>query len=159
MTDLATWARVRPYRGRDESFCLYSWLFTFARSEHGKRWNANALRQIGQQDHVWSEHRPIALRLLREADTRIACDNDDDDTILGWACVDGPGVLHYAAVKHTVGRELAPDVARLLLGDRLDSPQLVTHEQCGLRVAGVRHVGEWKFDPYWLASKWAKEAA
>lgn len=151
--------RIRPYRGSDESFAVFSWLSSHARSEHGKRWNTSQMRILGQADPYWDRHRSIALKLLRDSDTRVVCDSDDDDVIWGWSCTDGDDVLHFAAVKHAVGRELAPEIVEALLPGRLGRHQIVTHEQTALRASGIKIPATWIYDPYYIASKWAREAA
>lgn len=151
--------RVRPYRSGDEGFCVFSWLHSHARSEHGKRWNTSQFRILGQDDHYWTEHRRIVLRLLRESDTRVVCDAEQDDIIWAWACTDGDDVLHFAVVNHKLGGDLAPELIDALVPGRLQRKQLVTHEQTGLRAAGIKVPSEWRYDPFWIAAKWAMEAA
>lgn len=148
--------RIRPYRSSDEPFVVFSWLSSHAKSEHGKRWNTKTFARAGDEDHYWTHHRPVVNRLLGEAEVLVACDEADDDIIWGWSCTSGADVLHYAVVKFVLAGDLAMDVVRKLLPGRLDRAQIVTHEQCGLRQAKVRPPTSWRYDPYWIASRWSK---
>lgn len=82
---------VRPARESDYAFILDAWRRSFE--------GAPAV-QGAKDDHYRAEMGAVIARLVRASTVRVACDAEDDDTILGFVVVDEPGAtLHYAYVR------------------------------------------------------------
>jgi hypothetical protein len=83
--------RVREMRPADEAFVLDTWRRSFSDESDLYKLDADAyarwMRQlIGRRIHE------------RGALVRVACDPEDDDTLVGWAATTGPE-LHYVYVR------------------------------------------------------------
>lgn len=119
---------IRSASSQDLDFVIYSWLKSYARSRYGRARRAHVAAS-SEELAYWAEHRPVVQWLLRTGELRVACDATAPDIVWGWCCTGGPAVLHYVLVKRVVHRVgLSGDIYRALLGDRLERPQLVTHE-------------------------------
>ncbi len=87
---------IRAGRPADHPFVFARWV----RSYEGSRWADAMPLPLFQEGH----HRLIAALLAREGvRLLVACDPQDENTILGWAVLE-PGVLHYVFVKEGVRR-------------------------------------------------------
>lgn len=75
-------------------------------------WAAPAVRGMSRRDYFPAMHAQIA-RLLSRSAVIIACDADDPDTIVGWACVEGE-CLHYL---HTRKELRGQGISRQLLAE------------------------------------------
>lgn len=125
---------LRPLAEGDVNFVLNSWL----KSYEDSGWTKVAGKAY------WKGHRIAILRLIRSAHVVIACDPEDHDTILGWACTNGRYV-HYVYVKRAFRRY---GLAKRLLADHVKmlSPVVYTH-----RWNPILHLippANWTYDPY-----------
>ena len=84
--------------------------------------------------------------LKQRCDWVIACDEDDDNFILGWCCHEGP-VLHYVYT-----RKGASDIYRhkgiaAQLTKHLPRPLVVTHWTRAAEVIQEKHAGDILYQP------------
>lgn len=103
---------VRPSEHGDENYIRSSWL----RSNE----SSPVARTFGRKAY-YSGHHQLVCRLLARHPVRVACSVDAPDTIVGWACVEPPSVVHYVFVREEFRRY---GVARRLLADL---PERVTY--------------------------------
>lgn len=47
----------------------------------------------------YDNHEPLIKRILKRAETVVACEHGDPWHAYGWLCYEGPGIIHYAYVK------------------------------------------------------------
>lgn len=152
---------VRPYdptpKTGDEDACVYLWLKSYAHSRYGTQLGAH-IDATPAERRYWDEHQPLVLGLLRNEDTRIACDPERPRVILGFACTTGDDLVHYVVVKRSaVKAGFGPELMRELLGTRLTRRCYTTFEQTELRrdQSGVSLPEEWRrADPLWI---WRRE--
>ncbi len=95
---------LRPMRDSDRAYVLHSWRTTFD--------GAPAVRGA-DRDHYWEEMGRVIARLLKTATTLVACDRDDDDTIVGWIAFTDHE-FHYGVIKDIFRSDLK--LADLLKG-------------------------------------------
>lgn len=140
----APWLLV-PFSPAYESWVIYAWLESFSRSRFGRAYGGS---------NAWRDgHRPIIMRLLREAITTMAVDPKAPEVAIGFACTE-PETVHYALVKHRWHKAgLAPLIFDALLGDRLGQMQHVTHELVDMQRA-MAVPSCWTNDPFYLARKY-----
>lgn len=111
---------LRPLQPSDEAFVFSTWL-TSAGDAWRTRWSrepassfplltAHALAHV---PHTFTRAHAADILNRRDTVTRVACLDDDPDTLLGWAAAQ-PGVVHWVHVKHSMRREG-------LAGDLLDA--------------------------------------
>lgn len=101
---------VRPVAKDDWALIYSSW----KKSHRGRR-KERQRSAVPPVEYYHRMQRRIDACLAREgAEVIVACDADDPDFILGWACVEGD-VLHYVYVRQAA-RGLG--VARKLLAGR-----------------------------------------
>lgn len=132
--------RVRDMRDDDIPFIATWWLKGYAPFHYTARARSSAFlerekRLLGAilYDRYMSHHRNIIHRLLKLSRCVVACSNDDDSALCGFAVVqahEGTGVraVHWVSVK-PVYRDLG--IARSMVEPLLDSmghgPIVVTH--------------------------------
>lgn len=120
---------------------------------------ANA-RVDGHPDEIraWKILQPIVTCLVRQATVIVACDPERSTyepglpaVIWGWAVVES-GTVHGVGIKRSVVRAgLGEDLARDLLGARLETEQRTTFELVDL--AKLKMIPkEWRRDRGWLSS-------
>ena len=84
--------RVRPLDWSDPTEVNYvrkTWL---------KSNQASGLARLAGRTVYWSEHHDLVERLLKACETRVACAEESPTTILGFAVLAPPGVVHYVFV-------------------------------------------------------------
>ena len=77
--------------------------------------------------HVYWAKMQIRIDKLKqrdEAEFVVACDDEDTNSILGWACYELPNVLHYVYVKKPFR---GYGITHRLLRSRIELPIFVTH--------------------------------
>lgn len=127
--------RIRPAAPTDVPFILNSWLRHY--HEHGE-----GARHVPNDVYFSAQgHHGLVVKLLRESTVLVACTDDDQDAILGWACL-APPVLHYVYVKAPF-RRLGIGRALLSAGP-LDT---VTHWTPAVRAWRERGHG-YTYNPY-----------
>lgn len=140
--------RIRAHREGDMPFVVDTWRRSFADDSRLSRFDKDIYFKIMARHIKALSHEPAAQ-------IRIACDEQDDDAIVGFACLTGPE-LHYVYVRggkdttlrgHGVARTLLADVdiksysCRTSAGERRLKPQTRgwsfacrTYEAEGIRV-------------------------
>lgn len=112
--------RIRPMVDTDRAFVFQTWLKDYGR--------APTPRQM--QPEIYNlEQRRVIERLMSTAAVAIACDEDQPNTILGWACgevwasvvegalVDTAAVVHYMYVpRHFRERAIGKRLLEHLVG-------------------------------------------
>ncbi len=102
---------IRDIRPGDRNYIIDSW----HKSAHvGMSWVPTHIYLPEMQARI--------TRLLHRSKVVVACDPEDPDFIIGWACTEN-GTLHYVFVRHAF--QLAGVCTRLLAG--LPLPLVVTH--------------------------------
>lgn len=96
---------VRQAAEADEPFIMDSWLRSFRHS-----WFAGPI----PNSLYYKVYRPIimAVRARPGARLLVCVDDDDPDSIYGFACIEPPGIIHYVYTKDVYRRK---GVARRLL--------------------------------------------
>jgi hypothetical protein len=145
---------VRPYdAATDEAFVLHSWVTSYMRGRAGRALRACGAKRSAEGERMfWRDHRAIVLGLLSRASTVVACDaerashtDSGEPVFFGFATCEGD-LVHYAFVKRSASAVgLGRDLARDLLGDRLDRACGYTFEQVDLRRLGMLP-SSWYFD-------------
>lgn len=135
---------VRPARRTDAHFIASSWLKSYRDSP--------ATAAVPSQTFYYWHHRVIEVVLARAA-VLVACDPDDPDTIVGWACAEAmPGalVLHYVYVKHAFRRfGIARALVRALQAAEPGTDQIfATHAT--RRALGIMREHDIFLNPYLL---------
>lgn len=126
---------VRGYRLEDENFVVESWLSSYAKSNDVRQFETDSSgpKLWDSYDRLWTEHRPVVMSLILEAEMRVVADDNDPNIIYAWACV-SPNVLHYAIVKRdVVDRGFGREMLDMLLGEELKGPMRLSHEPAWTR--------------------------
>ena len=124
---------LRPLRPTDRNYVIKCWLEAAKEYTWAKR--------LGPT--YWG-HRKLVERLLDNCVTTIAALEEDDDSIVGFACT-GPGlIVHFVYVRDIWQRR---GVAHLLLEPFLSKDVRVTHP---LLDRARNLPSRWHFDPYAL---------
>lgn len=168
---------VRPYNARtDEEGIMYMLRVGYTRSRAGHRAKAERAggsksldehaggapspEAIDRQRAFMDAHQPIWVWLLRNADVSLAVDRADPKIILGWLITSRPNIVHVVGVKrNAIEHGFGPEIARELLGDRLDTHQVCTLEAPQMRTRGgndsigIDRPREWSMDPTWLLTR------
>lgn len=98
MSDALT-STVRDYeKDRDEGLVYHSWSNSY-REAVQHRWG-----DIPLYSYYKRMRASIDALLARGAEVKIACDPDDQNLIMGWACAEPPA-LHYVYVKEVYRRQ------------------------------------------------------
>lgn len=86
--------KLRPLATADHGFVYDSWLRSLADECEVDRNDASAVRAFKRQ------MRPGLEKILTrpEATTMVACARADENQLMGWACGEAPGVLHFVYV-------------------------------------------------------------
>lgn len=93
--------RLRPMRPSDRALVAHSWRASYE--------GAPAVRGA-DRDHYRAEMIKTVDRLLDKAQVRVACDPEDEDTIVGWVAFTGRE-FHWAYVKDAFRNECkVPDL-------------------------------------------------
>lgn len=125
---------LRPIQAGDHAYIVDTWCRTY---------HAHATVYLGWircQDFV-DQYRPTVMRLMKAGFVRVLCCDDDESTIVAWACV-RENLLHYIHVREDWRGE---GHARKLLEDLRASPMRYTHETDYWRKLAPRFTG-WRFD-------------
>lgn len=149
----------RPFiREEDEAGVLYLWLKSYARSAYGRARSANLTHSTFEREY-WAEQAPLVEALLQCADIEVVCDPDrvraseaGPAVFWGFAATNGDTV-HYVCVKRDAVRAgIGADIARDLLGSRLERACGYTHELVEMRPGGcgVTVPREWFVDSTWF---------
>ena len=111
-----TW-HIRDFRSDDVSFVFDTWLRSYGQNR------PNPWQRLDFHRFM-KGHRAIIDSLLARPSTRlrVACANDAEHVILGWACSE-PGVLHYMYVKRKFRQK---GVASAMVEDA-GAPALYSH--------------------------------
>jgi len=145
----------------DDEACIASmWLRSLCHGQDARASGLKAASQRGSsaQMQYWAELQPIVTALVRGADVVVCCDPERATyttgapaVIWGWL-VTGEDTIYGCGIKRSVTRAgLGHDVARDMLGDRLDYPQRTVMDLVDL--AALRLVPEaWFGEPGWLSS-------
>jgi GNAT superfamily N-acetyltransferase len=131
----ATPVLIRPARETDFAFIVDAWCRSFEGSPvvHG-----------ADRNHYRSEMVRVIRKMLSgvgAATTRVACDREDDDTLLGFAAFTGPE-LHYVYVRQDF-RQMG--IAKAML-EGASIAQYTFRTLQGERRMRTRERG-WKFTP------------
>jgi hypothetical protein len=151
---------IRPAVPEDESCIASMWLRSLC---HGQDARAAGLKDAAlsgsdAQMRFWEEHQPIVTALIRSADVVVACDPDratyepgEPAVLWGWA-VCGDDIVFGVGIKRSASRAgLGPDIARDLLGDRLERHQRTVMDLVDL--ASLRMIPQtWGRERGWLSS-------
>lgn len=152
---------IRDYLDDDENCVASMWLKSYAHSSDMRELGLEQASVDAHPDEIrhWRIHQPIVTALIRGNTTiRVACDPERADyesgapaVIWAWACFSGD-VIHYVGIKRSASKAgLAPDLARALLGDKLDGPQRTTFDLVDL--ARLKLVPQqWRRDRGWLSA-------
>lgn len=125
---------IRPGRASDHSFVVESWVMSYRHQSRAKDAGRSYLRG----------HKRLVRGLLERTPLRVACLAEDDDVIVGWACLvegDMP-LVHYGFVKEAFRGK---GIARALFANVLDKPLGVYTHRCW-RMSVVPMT--WTYDPY-----------
>lgn len=120
MADLSELLRIRAANDNDTNYMRKTWLKSIQTP-----WSPMQ-SALGPRD-FWEGHHRIVSRLLSTCDVRVACSNDNESTIAGWACLEaGRRVVHFVHVREEMRRY---GVARMLLEgvDDGERPVWYTH--------------------------------
>lgn len=133
---------LRDGRPSDHPLVIDSWL------------NANKAtpraREMLAAGVYWTEYKAIVRRLLSEARLTVACDEGDEDAILGWLCASAPPpdnpdpLVHYVYVRGGKRGARRCGIARALLADFLTHPCTYTHRPTK---DGLPIPDDWQFNP------------
>lgn len=130
--------RVRAMVANDRNFVIKSWMVNAGMSARG--------RDAGKAFDT--EHRDRILEALQRCSMRVACATDDDDAILGFACVDTTlpaPVVHYVYVRNEARRN---GIARAMLSDVEGAPLVEFSHKPAMAWRGP---AAWKYNPYRFA--------
>lgn len=160
---------LRPYGEdeRDEEAMHYLLGVAYTRSRAGQRAGASRAGRrveepdgdaVAKQKAFLAAHNPVWSWLLEHATVTLAVDAEQRHIVWGWAITSEPNVVHAIGVKRSVidaGEDVAQDIVRDLLGDRLRRHQVCTLELPQMRTRGDSAIGidrprEWSMDPTWL---------
>ena len=85
---------MRPDEGpkTDRAFVFDSWLRTMA-------YDLDVPDDDAARAKFWRAQKPVIASLLARGKTLVACSRIDPDEIMGWACAEPPGLLHFVLVK------------------------------------------------------------
>ena len=170
----ADWVK-RPYiAADDEDALVYLWCASYLRSIEGVARGASVPHGLAGETQqrpevraasraMWAEQALLVEWLLAHADTQVVCDPERSRAsdagpavIWGFSCCSGD-VVHYVSIKRDVAQVpgLAAEIARALLGDRLERPCRYTHELVELHSGrwGLRVPRSWGWDSLWLARR------
>lgn len=145
---------IRPAVEDDLNFILSSWLHSYLDRDN------DVLEIKRVRDSVAKAgHRRLVASLLSREDTTtlVACKEDAQNVIVGWACLEGgapPHALHYAYVKADfrrvgIARELCQSV--FSIGEQQRSKVFFSHYTRVIdewRAKWEPQGVEWVFDPY-----------
>lgn len=141
---------IRDALPSDQAFIRDAWRGTFhlgglgcfvpptSSQEQGRRFNVPCDRE-----HYHREMARLFDRLLPKASARVACDEEDPDTLLGFAVFTGPE-LHFVYVKQDFRR--GGVATRLLAGLPITRFTFLTH--AGNEALKPAKRG-WAFTPRW----------
>ncbi len=143
----------------DEACIVSTWLKGYARADEVRE-KFPLASQDGHADQIrfWRVYQPIVESLVRGGHVRVICDPErasyepgEPAVIWAWACCTGD-VVHWVCIKRSAARAgIGEDLARELLGDRLEREQTTTFELTDLPKA-IRIPRIWKRDRQWLAA-------
>lgn len=139
--------RLRPGRESDHAFVVDSWLHMNSRAPRSQEMLRHGI--------YWTEGKAIVRRLLQNNRLRIAHAPEDDDAILGWACVSSLSppdnldpIVHYVYVRGGKGKDHGGarrcGIAKALLADFLGYACTVTHLPTQHRIT-LPHT--WAYNP------------
>ena len=170
---VSEWIKRAYLPEEDESALVYLWCASYMRSlegvargaylEHG---SAEAQKQVpairAARRELWAEQAPLVETLLARTDVEVVCDPEratasdaGPAVIWGFACTSGD-VVHYVSVKRdAVKAGIGADIARDLLGARLERACTFTHDLVEMRTGscGLRLPRSWGWDSLWLARR------
>lgn len=110
---------TRPLRDDDINLILSSWLKCHRR--------AKATDGIPNEIY-FAEHKKIALSLLRDCESKILCNRQDDDQVYGYIVYSEPRIVHYVFLKKEFQHEFGLLEGLLRAADMEgDEPIFCTH--------------------------------
>lgn len=142
---------LRPYEPGDEAFCTDSWLRALAVSRSGRAAGAHVVGSSNEREFR-DAHRPVLARLLAKQSTMLA-DPSDPSIVWGYACTEGPYVIHVAMVKRRFAESgMLGAMYGWLLGDRLEREQVYTMQLVDMARA-MCLPAKWRLDETWFARR------
>jgi hypothetical protein len=101
---------IRNGKAEDLHLVLDSWVKTYAQSPY-----ARAMGRVGSKKTLFFQRTEARVRaLLQACPVKVACDEVDEDVVIGWAC-GNPPYLHYVFVKSDFRKKgIAKDLVRSL---------------------------------------------
>lgn len=151
---------IRPAVPEDEDCIASMWLRQLC---HGQDARAAGLKDAAQrgseaQISYWEQHQPIVTALVRGAQVTVACDPERSRyepgapaVVWGWSVCDGD-IVYGVGIKRRVARAgLGQDIARALLGDRLERHQRTVMDLVDL--SALRMIPQtWGRERGWISS-------
>lgn len=144
----------------DEPCLVSMWMKAFAHAREVDEAGFSGASVDGSPAEIqyWKTHQPIVESLVRACEVRVLCDPERSTyepgspaVIWGWSCT-SDDTVHWVAIKRSaVKAGLGEDIARALLGDRLEREQRTTFELVDLSRLKMIPAA-WKFDRQWLRS-------
>lgn len=83
---------IRPAKSADEGYIFDSWLRSMAH-------DLSIPDDDGERRRFWRAQKLVVAACLKHGKTLVACSRLDQDEIMGWACAEPPGLLHFVVVK------------------------------------------------------------
>jgi hypothetical protein len=151
---------IRP-AVRDDEPCIASmWLRQLCHGQDARAAGMRGASERGSDEQIayWQELQPIVTALIRSAVVTVACDPERAThepgapaVVWGWA-VTRDDVVFGAGIKRSVSRAgLGADLARDILGERLQRPQVTVLDLVDL--ASLRLIPPtWRRERGWLSS-------
>lgn len=124
---------IRRAVSEDEPCLASMWLRSLCASQKARDLGFTRARERGSDDQVafWALHHPIVTSLLRTADVSVLCDPSRAEhapglpaVVWGWL-VTGGDIVYGCGIKNSLQEAgVGRDIARAMLGDRLDREQV-----------------------------------
>lgn len=153
---------IRPAVPEDESCIAYMWLNQLCHGQDARSSSAKEAAVGGSATQIewWEAHQPIVTSLIHGVDIMVACDPGRSvyepgkpAVIWAWMAARGDYVYGFGIKRRLVreSRGLAVELAKDLLGDRLETPHRTVMDLVDLHKLRLLPLS-WRRDRAWISS-------